>query len=299
MNIKKQHHTPRFYLNGFTFIEKKKSLLWVFEKETQKWFKSTPDNIGFIRGFYDVEIEGNKNIVENFYAEVEKRVAPIFRKIIENETLPEDQERAEFLYYITLQALRVPSIRSMMSQSIDLLGKILAERAILNKDVVQHILSDAKEGKYSDISSESVNEMTYEDMVEFVQKKRFKVVPSQSHMVASQIMLSQELYPLLWQRSWSLYVLKNTKTRFITSDNPVTLFWKDEKRNDGRLINSPGFGLRGTEVSFALTPTITIIGDFKGPEQRFDADESIALKLNDRILNSSYRQIYAQEKAFS
>lgn len=296
MKRKKQHHTPRFYLDGFSFKENNNSLIWVCDLETQKWFKATPESIGYIRGFYDIDLKNSVDLVENFFAVVETKVAPILRKIIKDQALPNQQDRAEFLHYLTLQWLRGPNIRNMMSNSIDLLGRVLAERAMDNRKKVEEVLKNAKEGKYGDIPPDKIESMSYEDLVAFVNEGRFDVVPSQDFMVASLLQLANELYPHFWYRSWSIYSSRNKNYNFITSDNPVNLYWKDEKRNDGNLINSPGFGLHGTEVSFALSPNIAIIGEFDASETLNVANNSLIRKLNNRVLRGSFRQIYSLDR---
>jgi hypothetical protein len=84
--VKKQHYVPRFLLRNFTESSKKKQL-FVFNKRTEKKFRTSPEQIAHENKFYDFKLKQDKFSLEPLFADIENITAPIIRKIIQNKTL--------------------------------------------------------------------------------------------------------------------------------------------------------------------------------------------------------------------
>ena len=84
--VKKQHYVPRFLLRNFT-ESSKKNQLFVFNKRTEKKFRTSPEQIAHENKFYDFKLKQDKFSLEPLFADIENITAPIIRKIIQNKTL--------------------------------------------------------------------------------------------------------------------------------------------------------------------------------------------------------------------
>lgn len=84
--VKKQHYVPRFLLRNFT-ESSKKNQLFVFNKRTEKKFRTSPEQIAHENKFYDFELKQDKFSLEPLFSDIENIAAPIIRKITQNKTL--------------------------------------------------------------------------------------------------------------------------------------------------------------------------------------------------------------------
>ncbi len=82
-DTKKQHYVPRFLLRNFISNGGKGKHLFVYEKRTGKTFRTSPENIAHENWFYKI----GDNCYENEFAELESEVAPIIKKIIQEESI--------------------------------------------------------------------------------------------------------------------------------------------------------------------------------------------------------------------
>lgn len=84
--VKKQHYVPRFLLRNFT-ESSKKNQLFVFNKRTEKKFRTSPEQIAHENKFYDFELKQDKFSLEPLFSDIENIAASIIRKITQNKTL--------------------------------------------------------------------------------------------------------------------------------------------------------------------------------------------------------------------
>ena len=52
------HYVPAFYLAGFTDTGTRDGFLWVSDRETERTWRSKPDEAGCERDFYRIYLEG-------------------------------------------------------------------------------------------------------------------------------------------------------------------------------------------------------------------------------------------------
>ena len=288
---KKQHHTPRFYLDAFAAGTANHRSLWVFDRKEKKWFQSSPSNIGCVNDFYDVDIEDNRNIIEELYSKNESIAAPIIRAVLESREIPSDrQERGELLNFIGLQALRGEAIRSSMSDFKVLTAKIIFERLAANPKSLKNTLLAIG-------TDPSELEETAAKIADGIKNEHYRFVPAKEGLIESVLKLTDPMYELMWERKWEIIVPESLKTQFITSDNPVVLTNLALSGNEEEyLINRVGFGASGSSVIFALSPNFALHGLFGGIENRVLADDLLVRVVNGRIINQAVRQIYSSQK---
>jgi hypothetical protein len=62
--------------------------------------------------------------------------------------------------------------------------------------------------------------------------------------------------------------------------------------------DSPGFGLKGTEVYFPLSSNAALIGEFEGHEGVIDGTKELVAGFNSQILRFTYKQFYSPKLSF-
>lgn len=95
-------------------------------------------------------------------------------------------------------------------------------------------------------------------------------------------------------REWTVLTAPPGSPGFVTSDSPVSL----------RGIKPPahpmpvGHALPGTEVLFAISSHIAVIGRFGEGRGRMDLSELEVAMVNSTLINSAHRQVYARGDDF-
>lgn len=133
-------------------------------------------------------------------------------------------------------------------------------------------------------------------MREFVDRGEYTISVSTTRHVEQELKLVNTILPLLGARTWILITAPKGSSGFITSDHPVVLEWSEKK--DRGMFSSPGFGLRGTEVIFAVTQDIVMVGTFEGQHITVEATSEVVAQINGIIAAHSNRQIYAKDDRF-
>ena len=295
---RRHHHTPLFYLAGFTAAGRKDDYLNVLSIEDGKWWQSKPDNIGLIRDFYGINVKGlAHNEVEDYLSMVEANAAPVAKRLVDSGELPKDQDRAELLDFVTLQAMRGPSARNRIEELCSKIGRLLAQQAMIDRASVETLLAEAKKEEFplpKGACRTELQRLTYEDLVELAHSDRYTVSVPKNYLVFAILLLAKDLYPRFWNRQWSLLIAPESKTHFICSDNPVTLVSKYPVPRGAEL----GFAMANTEVLFPLSKGAALVGTFEGEPHTRKVDKSIVAEANRRIGTQAHSQVYSPAQDF-
>jgi len=98
-------------LKGFTKGGAKKSKITVIDLKEKKLFETIPRNVGGIRDFNRIEVEGvDPNIIETSLAKFEGEAASALRQI-EQKLAFEGAERELILNLVAILAIRSPEMR--------------------------------------------------------------------------------------------------------------------------------------------------------------------------------------------
>ena len=136
-NTKGEHYVPKFYLCGW---ENEKNHIYVYDKKNRKKWPSNKGDIANERYFYDIPAteltqstidflhenniypENDKQFIEHFFGkEIENKIAPIIKKIIEKEPTTFEKQKRKFItntekfmlsIYIAYQFIRTKSVRN-------------------------------------------------------------------------------------------------------------------------------------------------------------------------------------------
>jgi hypothetical protein len=140
------------------------------------------------------------------------------------------------------------------------------------------------------------HDISYESMRDFVEGERYTIEVSTMQHVKTELELVDTVLPLLGARSWLLLRAAAGSGGFITSDHPVALYWAEQHERGP--FNSPGFGLKGTEVVFPVSNGLAMIGTFDGPHGVHDATPGQVALVNGAIAALGHRQISARDDRF-
>ena len=114
MGQKKRHHfLPKFYLKGF-IDPHNPPFIWLYEKGEPLIQKRSPINIAVRKHYHSFVTtagERDSETVENIFADMEDKAAPVIRKIKNEETLNE-QDRKQFARFLAFMMTRVPKFRN-------------------------------------------------------------------------------------------------------------------------------------------------------------------------------------------
>lgn len=293
MKSRQHHYLSQCYLKGFTDKGSKKSKLTVYDLQNKKSFETIPRNVGGIRDFNRVDIEGlDENVIEKDMAKFEGKLATALRKIEENLKFDEDT-KIYILNLIALFSVRTPQKRENWRKFQAQIAENMAAISLSSKERWEKLVKQLKKS-----DKEKYKNVTYEDVKEFFESKRYTItVPREQHIYFEFVGI-KTVVPLLLERNWLL--IKSTKEtgNFITTDHPVLLNWKDPEKVPLFYRNTPGFGLIETQVYFPISKNLALIGEFDREDKTVEGTKEIIATLNSRMIMSAYKQVYTPKQKF-
>jgi len=216
---KLHHYVPQFYLKHFLDVKKQ---LWVYDKGTDKVFKTTPGNIAAEKQFYrlpDFVVGENDPLsIEKNLSRLEAKASGIIARIIsEVATLApmekvtvSDEERIVLSEFLATQHFRTLELRDLMLYLIEDAGLIEDELDSEKKKAVHFgILSDSG---FLEEFAESINKA-------------------------------------IW-----IFANNNSGTPFITSDHPICV----KSSNSKRWLKGIGALNDGSYIVFPISPTLIL-----------------------------------------
>ncbi len=294
MKARHHHYLSQCYLKGFTKNGAKKSKLIVIDLLQKKRFETTPRNVGGLRDFNRINIEGlDQNTIEDSLAVFESEAAAALRKLEKDHSF-EGETRTLILNLLALLAVRSPEMREnwrgFQAQIVEqMMGLSLATRERWESQMQQ--LRD---------SGKEVNEtLTYEDMKKFHESKEYNITVAREHHIHMEFVGLEAILPTLDNRNWVLLKATDETGPFITTDNPVNLTWKEPETIPPVYRSSPGHGMSGTQLYFPVSKDIALVGEFDGPEGVFEATTDLVAALNSKMLWYTYKQLYAPKISFN
>lgn len=288
MSARNHHYLSQCYLRGFTKGGSKKSKITVIDFKGKKCFETIPRNVGGIRDFNRIEVDGvDPNAIENAFAKFEGEAASALRQIKED-LLFVGETKELILNLIALLAMRSPEMREqwrkVRAQSVErIMGLSLATKARWESQ-----LRRMKE------SGKVVNEnVTYDDVKKFHESKEYTIDVTREHHIHMELAGINAILPYLAGRNWLLIRSTDESGPFVTTDNPVNLDWKEPGKFPPPIRNSPGYGMKDTWVYFPVAMNLALVGEFDGPTGVIEATRDLVAMLNTKILMSAHKQLYA------
>ncbi|MHC9510694.1 DUF4238 domain-containing protein [Kangiella sp. M94] len=294
MTARHHHYLSQCYLKGFTKGGSKKSKLSIIDFRQRRYFETKPRNVGGIRDFNRIDVEGvHPNVLEMSLAEFEREAATALKKLDKGVAF-DGEIREVTLALIALLAVRSPERREhMRSFEAEIITRVM-DLSLESKERWESQVLQMKE------SGQEVNDsITYEEVKAFHESKAYSIEVAREHHIHMEFVQFEAILPYLERRNWLILKAKDESGPFITTDNPVNLTWKDPARIPPFYKHNPGFGLKETQVYFPVSKGVALIGEFQGSDGVIDAPRTLVANLNSKLLNFFYKQVYAPTYDFN
>ena len=292
MTARHHHYLSQCYLKGFTEGGKKPKLTVVDFKE-KKLFKTRPRNVGGLRDFNRFEIEGvDPNYIETSLANFEGRAATALKNVGKSFEL-KCEDKDYILNLIALFAIRSPEQREHKRQIYAQEVEKITALSLATKERWESQISRMKSDGY-----EAGEDISYEECKAFFESKAYTIEVARERHIITEINQIEAILPYLYGRNWLLIKSTEESGPFITTDNPVNLTWNEPEKIPPLLRNSPGFGLKNTQVYFPLSRNIALQGEFEGKEGLIQGTKELVAVLNTKMLMFTYKQVYAPQIGF-
>jgi len=216
--VKIQHYVPQFLLRNFTDSE---GMLHVCDKSNERVFHTGPSNVAAESGFYDFCVGQSRGTIEDILATQEATAAPLVHRLLEEENLSclSEEDKVNLSIFITIQILRVKSIREMMNQALEALKDKIIQLGYDREQTEQALGIDPERMKLQAING---------------------------------LMGLEDLFPLIHCRPWMLFRTSQDNP-FLISDSPITR--QNLLPGSGGNL---GLAARGIEIYFPLSSTLTL-----------------------------------------
>lgn len=226
-DAKKQHYVPQFYLREFLDPNTppgQEPYVWVFSKDGKKKQRRAPKNILWETDLYTLDVEGAKHYqLEQALSKIESDFAEIVRK-------------------------RVKARLPLTAQEHETLCVFVA--TMLQRTVRQ---KDNQEGFYDQLVTQ-VERLETHYGSDGSTSAKLRAAKKHVHKVGILGILS-EIPELLGRMSLAFLCTDGNSARFITSDDPVTLFNPDLQ---WQRFYGPGLAQSGVELTMAVSPEIAL-----------------------------------------
>lgn len=244
---KHHHYVPRFNLEFFS----DSGFVWVYDSHNNTYNKLPIERVAVINNFYTFTTDKGKKLyeIEEYLSKVEGVSKPLIQKLDSGNDLT-DEEKAGLSEYLYLQMYRTPKNIRRTLEGVEKMTKKMMSITASNKQYFERTIEEI-ESKHEDmkkIDSEAVRrDLVNQDYnlhvpKEWALKFMFDSLP--------------ELVGLIFASEWQiLHSPKNTM--FITSDDPYTQV--QTKKLPGFYRNMMGLGVKGTEITVALTPNTCLL----------------------------------------
>lgn len=293
MTARHHHYISQCYLKGFSKGGSKKSKLLVIDLKEKKQFETIPRNVGGLRDFNRIDFEGvDQNIIENDLAKFEGEAATALKKLGENLSF-EGINKSLILNLIALFAVRSPERREHWRKFQAQIVETMTALTLASKERWESQIKQMKDSGH-DVD----DNVTYEDAKKFFDSKKYTIsVPREQH-IHIEFVGMEAILPTLYDRNWLLLQSTEDSGPFITTDNPVSLTWKDPEKVPPFQRNSPGFGLIDTQLCFPVSKNLALVGEFDSQDGTTEATKEFVSAINTRMIQFANKQIYASKAGF-
>ncbi|TOJ99052.1 DUF4238 domain-containing protein [Vibrio parahaemolyticus] len=293
MSTSRHHHyLSQCYLKGFTQGNAKKSKLTVLDLKNKKKFETIPRNVGGMRDFNRVEIDGvDPEIIEKTQSDFEGKAATALKKLEETSDFS-GEIKDVILELIGMLAIKSPEMREHLSKPHIQVANHIMAMTYESKERWESQVAQIKKETGEDISDGT----TFEEMKDLFERGAFEVSVSKEHQIYMELLGMQRITELLHQRNWVLLKAADGAGEFITTDNPVSLTWHNP---ESAPFDSPGFGLPDTMVYFPVSKNLALVGEFDREDAIKEANKHLVAILNSKIIANSYQRVLASKSNFN
>lgn len=279
------------YLKNFATGEGRKASLVAVELETGKLFKPRLRRIASEIDFNTVDINGeDPYAIEKAISAVEGEISPALQEVIAARGFPSDEHRTLLLNLMAMLAVRNPRVRSSVGKFIGDIHKTTLSLMLQSRERWESMKRQAvKDG------APEMPEVDYEDIKHAFQSGQIEVKANKNYLVKLDLDMVEPVLQALNRREWS-FLSALEGNQFVTSDDPVVLDFFDRRKRT--LMSSPGFGVGGTFVFFALSPDLAIYGPLDAPDLPAELDARAVARINGITMRHARRHALTQSENF-
>ena len=226
LTARRHHYVPQFYLKGFV-ENRNQPKLFAVDTKKKRSFWTPPANVAVEHDFHTIEAPGQPpDIVESKLAELESEISTSLERIIRNRSLSNQDDRALLFSFMALLLIKNPGMRERIGTFIGTVAmarfKVLAsDEGAWAKDMERA----KEEGSIPrDSDTDELRALALADA--------FNISVSTPGHLQLEFNLVDKLVLLIASRRWMLYRTPRDATGFVTSDNPVSLAWANQRRPD-------------------------------------------------------------------
>lgn len=201
-----------------------------------------------------------------------------------------DDDFSYVINLICLLVVRNPRARRSTASAKRQSAKIIGEMLVSDKKIWEHHNRKAREA-----GSVSGPEVSFERMKAFVNGGKYTIEVATHALIRTELIVFDDILRCLGACVWSLLNAAPDAPDFITCDHPVTLVFKDSRR-EGPI----GVGLHETEIVFPITARQAFLGVYENPmEPVVSVKPKGVAAMNTRVIRHADRQIYSREPVVS
>ena len=288
------HFVSQVYLRGFAEGEGPQAQIFVVDRVEQRSFTSGVRNVGARRHFNRIETdEFDPNALEEAYGEFEGQAATSLRRIEENQSFDNEEDRLVVLNLMALFAVRNPRLRDNIGRFIGDTYQIMAEMMSSTPERWEAIQRQMREQGLEVPGGESI---TYEEMRDLVRSDELEFGPHQNHQIALELNNHDVVLNTLVERNWMLLIAGEDAGDFVTSDHPVVLMGAPGTFSG---LQGVGYGMTQTAVLFPVSRKLFLNGTFEGQDGTHRLGREEVALLNSSVIFGAERQVYAHDERFS
>jgi Protein of unknown function (DUF4238) len=266
----RHHYVPKCYLNAFAVQKKhkKKPQLLMFDAVEGKCVRNAPDNVALEKDFNAIDLEGHPpDAFEQAMASVESEIGPALSRIVEAESLANEDDRASLLNLIGLLHIRNPRSRETRRAIHEAVAKRILDAALSSRATWDSQVKQAQAAGF--IAKDA--DTDYETVKQSYKPEDYTVEVANEAQIATEMQAFDHALPSLFERKWVLVKAPEGSPGFVTGDHPVSLTWSEPPSGPGPL----GLRTPGTNIFFPITPKLAVVGTFEGEEgeAQFTDDE--------------------------
>lgn len=255
----------------------------VHDFQEKKTYETNTRNICAQRDFMRFEAKGREpDWLENEFAKLESKATEAIREVTKLGIF-DGENKNYILNLMALLAVRSPEQRENMREFQARVADRMMDLLLDNKErwEAQTKEMEEKTGKRSLV--------TYEEVKDFHARGEYTIEVARERHIQTEIDLYHTVLQLLGERKWTLYLVPGDCGEFITTSRPVVIAYINPEEVPPFFRQSPGFGLKNTEVYFPLTKHSLLIGRWDGDEVTINpANQSFIGVMNNQMIQHSY-----------
>ena len=281
---RKQHFLPKFYLKEFSRGGLEHSRLVITDLQLGKQYQSSPRKAGFERDYYTLDSDDPYEL-EREFARLEGLIAPWYHAAIRQKTLLSPEHLAVLLRFVAILTIRTPGIRRIVMWALAKDTKAKLQRIAESPELYAELEKM--------LGAEGAPSLpAREELLEHLPSGKVNVEPDQTELIRQTLHVYEHIDKLLNERRWSLAVIENGDSKFVTSDTPL-LLGADLNPKPGVFLQ---FGLPHRQIFVPLSSDVALVSRDEPPAILTAAREHVAT-VNGQV-SAAARFLYSSSEGF-